>query len=360
MRTPLTSIRGALGLLSAGAAGALPDAAAELITIAHNNSGRLVKIINDILDIEKIESGQLQIHLKAVDSLYILEQALEASAIYAEKCQVRFELQAVPIGAEVMADPDRLMQIMANLLSNAAKFSPAGSAVQVGAAMHGGAVRFFVTDHGPGIPAEFRHQIFEKFVQADNSDSRNFEGTGLGLSITKKLVEAMHGSIWFETEVGQGSTFYFELPAAEPHAAPNFIANRLGADGEKLSSLPFILHVEDDRDLTQVIAESLKQRANVMAAGNLRAAHDCLKQYRFDLLIVDPILPDGSGLSLFEHIKTHLDYDLPVLILSAGEVDAAVHAAAHAVLVKSLMSENRITETILSFINKTPAPKEPA
>jgi PAS domain S-box-containing protein len=475
LRTPLTSIRGALGLLSAGSAGHLPSAAQELINIAHNNSGRLVKIINDILDIEKIESGKLQIHLKPVDSLYILRQALEASRIYAEKCQVKFELGSVPVGAEVMADPDRLMQVMANLLSNAAKFSPAHATVQVSAAIHESFIRFSVADHGAGIPDAFRATIFEKFVQADNSDSRNFEGTGLGLSITKKLVEAMHGSIGFETELGKGSTFYFDLPIAQhqhvspltshvignsrilvceddpdiarlldmmleqygfdvdialtlkdaeaklqqnhysaitldmkmpdgegfnfalgiknnpalrhipvialsgkseeirgrmkesAHAVEEWLAKPIDNNElllalqrvitEKFSSLPFILHVEDDRDLTQVIAESLRHQAYVVGAGNLREAHTYLKQRKFDLLIVDPILPDGSGLSLLEHVKTIAGYDLPILILSADEVDADIRNKVRAALVKSLMSEARITETILSFISTHPSHK---
>ncbi|HEY6926572.1 MAG TPA: CHASE domain-containing protein [Steroidobacteraceae bacterium] len=216
LRTPLTSIRGSLGLIDAGVLGTLPDQAQSMVKIAHQNCERLVRIINDILDIEKIESGKLELRPQVLAVATLLQQAIEANESYGQKYQVRFVVAGTPPGACVCADPDRLQQVLSNLLSNAAKFSPAGRQVLIRAAVAAHRIRFEVQDQGAGIPEEFRTRIFEKFAQADSSSSRRFDGTGLGLSITRQLVQAMQGTIGFNSVVGQGTTFYFELPLAEP------------------------------------------------------------------------------------------------------------------------------------------------
>ena len=214
LRTPLTSIRGALGLINADTLGKLPVKAKAMVQIAYQNSERLVRIINDILDMEKINSGGLEVRLGAVAVAEFLQEALAVNDAYGVKYQVHFVLETAPPSAHVAADPDRLMQVMANLLSNAAKFSAPGSAVRVRATERDAFVRIEVEDYGTGIPEAFRDRVFEKFAQADSSSSRRFDGTGLGLSITRKLVEAMHGAISFTTILDQGTTFYFDLPRA--------------------------------------------------------------------------------------------------------------------------------------------------
>src|SRR5262249_17501805 len=158
----------------------------------------------DILDIEKIEAGKLELHQEPVPLHLLLEQAVQVNQAYADKYQVRLALQPVADWERVMADSDRLMQVMANLLSNAAKFSPPGSTVHIRATRQGANMRIEVEDHGTGIPEEFRSRIFEKFAQADASSSRRFEGTGLGLSITRQLIEAMGGTIRFRSSIGEG------------------------------------------------------------------------------------------------------------------------------------------------------------
>ncbi len=216
LRTPLTSIRGSLGLVASGSLGELPQKAGELVAIAHKNSERLVLIINDILDVEKIESGKFLMRIRSVEVASLLAQALESHQGYTEKYGVRFVLKNVPRRSWVSADPERLMQVLANLLSNAAKFSPRGSEVWIGARpdFRDGRVYFSIQDFGPGIPEEFHASVFEKFAQADTSDTRRHEGTGLGLSIARKLLEGMDGSISFETEKGKGTVFFFDLPQA--------------------------------------------------------------------------------------------------------------------------------------------------
>lgn len=219
LRTPLTSIRGSLGLLEAGIGGELPFKAQHLIKIAHKNSRRLVGLVNDILDLEKLASGKMSFKSERIDLVYLLEQAIEANLAYALALNVRLELRAHPGAAWVNADPDRLMQVLANLLSNAAKFSPKGETVrlQIVPYLARGKphYRVEVSDLGPGIPASFQTRIFEPFTQADGTDTRQQGGTGLGLSISKTLVEKMHGQLGFITAEGQGSTFWFKLEAAE-------------------------------------------------------------------------------------------------------------------------------------------------
>ncbi len=212
LRTPLTSIRGSLGLIAGGVAGEIPAQAKSLVDIAHNNCERLVRLINDILDIEKIESGKLVFDFHPVEIMQLMDEALEANQAYAEQFRVRYTFDGDLSGVKTLADKDRLMQVMANLLSNAAKFSPANDVVVVSVARHGREIRVSVTDHGTGIPEEFHHRIFQKFAQADASDTRQKGGTGLGLNISKAIIEKHGGEIGFKTQSGIGTTFYFDLP----------------------------------------------------------------------------------------------------------------------------------------------------
>ena len=212
LRTPLTSIRGALGLLAGGVAGELPLQAQNLLDIAASNSERLVRLINDILDIEKVQSGTLKFRMEAMDLTSALEQALEVNAVYARYYDVALRLVRSEPGAFVLGDPDRIQQVLANLLSNAAKFSPRGATVEVEMVREADRVRISVSDQGPGIPEEFRSRVFERFAQAEDSTVRQERGTGLGLSISKAIVERHGGRIWFESEPGVRTTFSFDLP----------------------------------------------------------------------------------------------------------------------------------------------------
>jgi PAS domain S-box-containing protein len=221
LRTPLTSISGSLGLLQSGALGALPEKAAAMVDIASKNSKRLVRIINDILDIGKLEADQLTLQVVSIPLMELLQQAIEANASYAQKCEVRLRFDGVSPDDWVSVDPDRLVQVLANLLSNAAKFSRPGSEVLVRMIPHSAHVRVEVEDSGPGISLEFQSRIFEKFAQAESSATRRFAGTGLGLSIARKLIDAMGGTIGYTTSIGQGTTFYLELPRTADAANAN-------------------------------------------------------------------------------------------------------------------------------------------
>jgi PAS domain S-box-containing protein len=351
LRTPLTSIRGSLGLLAGGVLGPLTDKAAGMVQIAHQNSERLVRIINDILDIEKIEAGKIELHSQNIALGTLLTQAVEVNQSYADKYQVRLLLEPPPAGIAVVADPDRLMQVVTNLLSNAAKFSPPGSMVHIRAKRQNARVQIEVEDHGTGIPEEFRPHIFEKFAQADGSTSRRFEGTGLGLSITRQLLEAMGGSIGFQSTSGHGTTFHIELPGA-----PDTIGSpeRTTSDTTRMRVLlwgerPRVLHVEDDLDLWRVLQTALEGDADIITAATLEEAHTQLQGEPFSLVLLDLKLPDGDGLSLLERLPLSQGSP-PVVILSATEVSQEVQRRVAAALVKSRVSEAHIVETILSLV----------
>ncbi len=212
LRTPLTSIRGALGLIMGGVAGDISPKARAMVDIASKNSERLIRLINDILDIDKIESGKMIFNLQPVELMPLLELAIDINRAYGQQFDITFTLESSIAGVWVYADSDRLIQALTNLLSNAAKFSSAGMSVLVSLARRGDILRIAIHDRGPGIPEKFREQLFQKFAQADASDARQKGGTGLGLSITKAIVEKLGGQIDVMIVPDVGSIFYIDLP----------------------------------------------------------------------------------------------------------------------------------------------------
>ena len=214
LRTPLTSMKGALGLALSGAIGEMPEQMNKMISMASNNCDRLVSLINDMLDVEKMEAGKMDFKMDKVDLAEVVQKGVEANTFYADKFGVTLKLD-IPEEADgyfTMGEKDRLTQVMDNLLSNASKFSEKGSEVLVSLREHRGRLRLSVRDFGCGIPAGARATIFDKFTQADMGDTRTQQGTGLGLSIAKAIVEGHNGSIFFASEEQEGTEFYVDLP----------------------------------------------------------------------------------------------------------------------------------------------------
>lgn len=216
LRTPLTSIAGSLALVTSEVLGELPEKARAMLGIAHKNAKRLTLLINDLLDMEKILAGKMDFEMRRQPLLPIVEQSLEANSAYAQTFGVRLQLHASEPDIHVMVDAQRLQQVLANLISNAVKFSPTQGQVDIEVTTLGELVRIAVVDRGPGISEEFRERIFQKFSQADSSDSRQRGGTGLGLAISKAFVERMQGAIGFESEPGKGATFFATFPRFPP------------------------------------------------------------------------------------------------------------------------------------------------
>ncbi len=211
LRTPLTSIKGALRLLESGVMGELSPDVTTLVGVAHRNSERLLAIVNDILTLEELHFGEMAIKAQDVDLRDILNEAAEANAPYAAECEVQFLVETSLEPACVHADPDRLMQVMSNLMSNAAKFSPVGSGVTLRIMDQDNSWRVCVEDKGPGIPENARETLFDSFIHVERAREKAIPSTGLGLAICREIIRRHGGRIAFDTQVGQGSTFYFEL-----------------------------------------------------------------------------------------------------------------------------------------------------
>jgi len=215
LRTPLTSVLVSLGMLKTDMQEQLPEPAQKLITLAHSNSRRLVRLISDILDIEKIEAGKMTFQFEPLELSVLVNRVIEDSKALAEQAQIKITTQTLASDAWINGDADRLMQALTNLLSNAIKYSPPGEPVEVVVSEQGPMLRIEVTDHGPGIPVEFHDQIFRKFAQVDRADSGEKAGTGLGLNIARLIVQQHGGRIDFQSTSGVCTTFGIDLPRAE-------------------------------------------------------------------------------------------------------------------------------------------------
>jgi signal transduction histidine kinase len=215
LRTPLTSIKGALSIVLNGGLGDMADKIRDLLVIASNNAERLARLVNDILDIDKLAFGDAVLNLKQSPIYPLLQQSVEQNQGYGAKYGVHLQLEAPNDAAMTCAanvDIDRFLQVMANLLSNAIKFSYLDSLVRVQLTCDEHQLTISVIDEGQGIAEDFRAQMFQRFAQVDSSDTRRRDGTGLGLSITKAIIERMGGKIDYLSQPGKGSTFYFTLP----------------------------------------------------------------------------------------------------------------------------------------------------
>lgn len=304
LRTPLTSISGALGLLTGGITGVLPEASLKLLQIAEKNSRRLSTLINDLLDMEKISSGHLNLHLQACSLQEQLQLCLESNQSFADSYQVKLELQMPSDPCWIQADPERLQQVLANLVSNAIKYSPTDGSVEL-RLLIGDVARIEVQDRGPGISEEFRSRIFGKFSQADSSDSRQKGGTGLGLAISRELTERMGGQIGFDSVSGQGSCFYVEFPVLVTES----------------QHYGHILVVEDEADIAQLLQQMLESAGfRVDIAHTAQQARQQLQAQAYDAMTLDLNLPDEPGLQLLQSLRTvAATQHLPVLIISAQQ-----------------------------------------
>jgi signal transduction histidine kinase len=216
LRTPLTSIRGSLGLLAGGVLGELPEDAANMVAVAVLNAERLGRLVNDILDIERMAAGSLILEPSAVDAAELVEQSIQVVQTTADAAGVTLRSDTAA-ALTVLADADRIVQALVNLLGNAVKFSPRGGVVTLTVSPHDDGALFSVRDYGRGVPADRLEAIFERFRQLDASDAREKGGTGLGLPIARGIVEQHKGRMWADSRAGEGSTFQFTLPlAGEP------------------------------------------------------------------------------------------------------------------------------------------------
>jgi PAS domain S-box-containing protein len=309
LRTPLTSIHGSLGLIAGGALGELPPKVRQMVALAERNSRRLIGLINDILDFERLESGRIELEITPVAARTIVEQAVETVRGVAEQQQITIDT-AVP-DAMVLADEARAAQVLVNLLSNAIKFSTSGSHVQVVVEPSGDLMEFRVIDRGRGIPPEAIGRIFDRFQQVEASDSRMKGGTGLGLAITRAIVERHGGTIAVESTYGRGSTFTFRLPVPLPSSAveqwePNrevaaMIRQAIDTSSRAKAS---ILLIERDPELANVIANQLaSDDVRIWKATSAADALSIMDALNPDLIVLEIELQEGDASELIERMR---------------------------------------------------------
>ena len=345
LRTPMTSIKGALGLVLGGAAGDLPPEARELLTIARNNTDRLIRLINDILDISRIEAGKMEIRRAPLSPADVVRRAVEEMNAFARQRNITLTTD-VPEGlARVMADADRLHQVLDNLISNAIKFSPQGSEVLIRARETGDGVRFDVIDRGPGIPADQTGLIFERFYRVDNAASRKTGGTGLGLTICKAIVEEHGGQIWVESALGEGSTFSFTIPV-EPggHVAepPIPVGSRT------------VLVVDDDPDIVRIIMLALEREGfHAVGATSGEQALEIARSRHVDVITLDLMMPGADGVQVLRQLKHDpATRDIPVVVVSAygaGKEPELVATGVSGIVAKPI-DENDLLATIRTVL----------
>lgn len=313
LRTPLTSIRGALGLVSGGYFGQLAEKGQRMLEIALNNTDRLVRLINDILDMERIESGAVPMNYAKVNAGELVLGATDAMRPLAEKQQLK--LLAACEDVFISADADRIMQVLTNLIGNAIKFSDPGAVVNVEVTGIGEDAVFKIRDHGRGIPSDKLDSIFERFQQVDSSDAREKGGTGLGLPICRSIVSRHGGRIWVESTVGEGSTFAFSIPGIPPPASAGNDPQAMGGVSEVR---PRVLVCEDDEQTLEVIASMLDtagyeavpvrsgEEAVAYATGSLP-----------DAVLLDIMLPGMSGWQTLEALQQNpATSQIPIIVLS--------------------------------------------
>jgi len=339
LRTPLTSIGGSLGLLASGAVGGLNDKAARLVQIAHNNCERLIRLINDILDIEKIESGKMQFDLRRMPLGPLIVRTATANRAFGADRGIEIVSEMPPWPISVMGDPDRLEQLLTNLVSNAVKHSPDGATVALALMTKNGRARIEVRDRGAGVPEDFRDRIFGKFAMADGSDSRARGGTGLGLAIAREIGERHEGTVGFTDREGGGSVFFFELPLATCEDI---------AVGEVDESLPLVLHIDDDRDCLSVVASAFSGRATIHSVASMAEARQAVEARRYAGAIVDVVVPPDNGLDLIPALRK-IAPGLPIVVFSAHD-DLHTPSGVDAVMVKSRTSFDTLVETTMALV----------
>ncbi len=316
LRTPLTSITGALGLVIGGALGELPEQAKMMLDIAYKNSKRLALLINDLLDMEKLAAGKMHLDLQTQPLMPLVEQTIEDVRPYGEQYQVNFTLTERADDIQVRVDSGRLQQVLTNFLSNAAKFSPPCAQVEVAVRQHKNVVQVEVIDHGSGISAEFSSRIFQKFSQADSSDTRQKGGTGLGLSISKELIERMNGLIGFDSGEGRGARFHFQLPVCQTQEITQQpVTSTLG--------MPRLLVVEDDPDVAALLSMLLHRVGyQVDVAVNGEVALGYLAHSEYAAMILGLMLAGQGGGALIRRIRSQTEAEaLPIIVVSAFTED---------------------------------------
>jgi PAS domain S-box-containing protein len=332
LRTPLTSIKGYVDLVLAGDVGPLTPEQKEFLTIVSQNTTRLTELINDLLEIERLESGKIEFEFAELDLAEVLENVARSLHVNAEQKGLEF-LTEIPSGLKVRGDRERLAQVFLNLLSNAIKYTPAGT-VELRAHQEDDAVVVEVRDTGIGLSESDLQKLFQKFFRSDNPYVRKVGGTGLGLSIAKAIVERHGGTITVTSQLGQGSTFTVRLPAlARPER-------------------PLVLVIEDEVAIARLIAKYIEKMGyRAVTAYSAREGFDQAVQLKPDLITLDVLMPDLDGFALIQQLKAHPETaHIPVIFLSiVQDRQQGLRLGASAFLTKPI-DEHKFYETVRALL----------
>jgi signal transduction histidine kinase/CheY-like chemotaxis protein len=319
LRTPLTSIRGALGLLSSGIIGDVDAKALNLLRIAVTNTDRLIRLINDILDLERMESGRAPLQIRRCSLRDLAQQAIETMTPMADANTVHLALEpstaaqtAYPEALFFDGDSDRILQVITNLLSNAVKFSPSASTIRVYTEATSDSILLKVVDEGRGIPPEKLDSIFDRFQQVEPSDARQKGGTGLGLAICRSIVQQHSGSIWAQRNLGSGTTIYVMLPRTT-RASDAAVPASLQPRGEGA-----IMVCDDDAGIRTVVGEHLtRQGYTVIEANSGEQALVLAAEHHVEAILLDLYMPGLSGWETLQRLRNNpATANIPVVVLS--------------------------------------------
>jgi signal transduction histidine kinase/CHASE1-domain containing sensor protein len=316
LRTPLTSINGSISLLLNAMSDGIPETAKRMLQIAQKNCDRLILLVNDILDLEKLESGQEKPELTLADIGAQVERAVQVNQPYAAQFDVTYTINGDLPSANVLIEENRFQQVMTNLLSNSAKFSPVGGVVSVEVVQEGEQIVIRVTDNGEGIPPQFHDKIFKPFSQVDSTSIRKREGTGLGLHIAKRTIDQMGGEIGFDSEPGVKTTFWIKVPL-QSGTVPAPADPDLAPDTSDLETLR-ILHVEADHDVAEVLAAAFAPSAELVHAHNDEAARYMLSLEPYAMVILGRDTGRPAEQALLDQIIT-LQPNAKIVALTSNE-----------------------------------------
>jgi signal transduction histidine kinase/ActR/RegA family two-component response regulator len=355
LRTPLTSIRGSLGLIEGGLSGEVSEKTMRFVQIARIECDRLIRLINEILDLRKIEAGKLELRLSHVRPEMVLKKVRQGMQGVADGAKVSLNLD-VQLCDLLLADEDRVIQILTNLVSNAIKFSPEKSEVRIEATKRGNFCHFAVIDRGRGIPEDQMHRLFGKFQQVDSSDSRLKGGTGLGLAISKAIVEQHGGTIGVESTPDKGSLFWFEIPLVSVESAAKGVkttiygsnsVSRTSSEGRKQR----VLIVEDDESSRTLLAHQLElMNLEVSKAATGASALNLVRAVQPDLLILDVGIPPPDGFEVIRILQSTEFATMPLIIYTSRDLtkdekrQLVLGPTTH--LVKSQTAINDLTQAV--------------
>jgi signal transduction histidine kinase/CheY-like chemotaxis protein/transcriptional regulator with GAF, ATPase, and Fis domain len=358
LRTPLASIKGSLHLLLSDEGLVLDETQRHLVDISLKNTDRLIRLINNILDISKMEAGHIHLDLERHRVQDFIETAVEGIQGFAESRGIVIESEVAPDAPDVRVDFDRMVQVVTNLLSNAIKFSPERGRVEVGARRAGTQLEIRVTDHGQGIAPEDIGRLFKKFQQLDGRTVRAVGGTGLGLAICRGIVEEHGGRIAVESRPGDGATFIVRLPV--PGAVTATL--RVERPAEGLDQAPLVLVVDDEPDVRALLRDMLNTAGlRVIEAGRVLEGVELARQHQPDVITMDLMLPDLDGFEAIRLLREQPETrETPVVVLSAIDVEPDDPRALGATvgLVKPFTSADLLKAIRSRSVRATEPPRE--